>query len=536
MILATVGTAHRILPLTPRVVCANQDRYCKKARTQFMNSIHATEHDTIWRFGHYFIGRQTHGLLSGWPRHVISEDLHLISHPQLDVIQEPGSDCNVTLIGYLIDPLHPAYDNRSALKELIQEKEFLINPFTATDRFGGRWVLIIQGQGDIRLFSDPAGLRQVFYTLPSAHERIECACEPGLLADISGCGLDDHALAFHNSLENYQNSEYWWPGNATPFSNVKKLLPNHYLSLRTGEAVRFWPYHDYTPRSKDSVLELMAERLPALMSAIASRGKTAVAITAGWDSRMILAACRTILSQLEFMTIQQIGMQQDHADMVIPKLLSQQLNFKYDAIKSGTKQDVRESFRQVYKDSIFYYHEKWLPDAQIIFDKFQQSTITVVGSMAETGRLFYDWAFRNNTAISSEMLAAATGLGNHPFVLKEFDRWLQGTDDLKGYPIADIFYWEQRAGRWLATSQLEFGLVWKDIFSPFNNRELLTAMLSVDQSIRKPPDYRFFRMLIEKMWSKTLSEPINPHQTVKTQSPVRRLKIKLKHALKRWGG
>ena len=488
-----------------------------------MTILHSSEYDQLLRFGQYFIGHEIPEFLNGWSRYVINKDLLLACHPQLEVLQEVRKGFNVTLIGYLIDPLHPSYDNKAVLNELIADEKFSRVPFVSTDRFGGRWIIIVHNTDDTILFADPAGLRQIYYTHLGSDDAIRCSCEPGLLAITCNLHMNEDSLAFQNSLGCQETSEYWWPGTITPFSSITRLLPNHYLSLKACKAVRFWPHEDIVSSSIEDVLHLIAQRLPALMSAILKRGTVTASLTAGWDSRMILAACREITTQLEFMTVQQCGMQRNHADLVIPRLLSQQLGFRHKVIDEAKKEDVRQSFRQAYRDSIILYHEKWLPDAQTIFDSYQHSTIVVVGSMAETGRLFYDWAFSDNKEITPETLAKTTKLGNHPYTLMAFNHWLESIQDVKGYSLADIFYWEQRAGRWLATSQLEFGMVWKDIFAPFNNRELLTAMLSVDSSARRGPDYPFFRMLIEEMWQKALSAPINPHQVAGKQSFTRRL-------------
>jgi hypothetical protein len=52
---------------------------------------------------------------------------------------------------------------------------------------------------------------------------------------------------------------------------------------------------------------------------------------------MILAACRDIATQLEFMAAQQQGMQPDHADLMIPRLLSQRLAFRHKALPPPKK-------------------------------------------------------------------------------------------------------------------------------------------------------------------------------------------------------
>jgi hypothetical protein len=57
---------------------------------------------------------------------------------------------------------------------------------------------------------------------------------------------------------------------------------------------------------------------------------------------------------------------------------------------------------------------------------------------------------------------------------------------------------------------MEFDIAWHDIFTPFNCRELLVCMMSVDEKYRSSPDHMLFKILIEEMWPELMCEPINP--------------------------
>lgn len=154
-----------------------------------------------------------------------------------------------------------------------------------------------------------------------------------------------------------------------------------------------------------------------------------------------------------------------------------------------------------------------MPDAQAIYDMYKQETIIVVGSLAETGRLYYEISNPSSEPVTPLQLALAANLGTRKFAIDAFTDWLRGTQIFGvNYNPADIFYWEQRSGRWLATSQLEFGMVWRDIFTPFNSREILETMLSVDEKFRCTPKYELFTDLIAHLWPELLSQPINPHE------------------------
>ena len=52
-------------------------------------------------------------------------------------------------------------------------------------------------------------------------------------------------------------------------------------------------------------------------------------------------------------------------------------------------------------------------------------------------------------------------------------------------------------GSWLAMVQMEYDYVWPKVFTPFNCRDLLVCLLSIDESFRSKPDYKAFRMLLK---------------------------------------
>jgi hypothetical protein len=97
--------------------------------------------------------------------------------------------------------------------------------------------------------------------------------------------------------------------------------------------------------------------------------------------------------------------------------------------------------------------------------------------------------------------------------------------------LLDLFSWEQSHGNWLAATQMEFDLAWRDMFTPFNCRELLTTMLSIDARYRSSPRHRAFYALIEKMWPDLLDEPINPDKS-EGRGSLRKTGRSVKNAIK----
>lgn len=493
-----------------------------------------SDYERLLRFGQMYVGPRIPLNLSDWKTVPIGPSLLLAAHPHLNVIQIERHPCTLTLVGYLIDPEHPDRNDRQILARLLDTSGFPDAPFGLTDRLGGRWLLVLDSPTDTIAFSDPGGLRRFYYARETAGGGVHGASEPGILGEALGFDLDRDSESFRASPGFKRNQEYWWPGDASPFAEVKRLLPSFFVSLRTGRSERYWPTSPLTESDPETTLRLLADRLPAMMRAIARRGDVAVTITAGLDSRMVLAACRDILDELNFVTVQQAGMPSTHADLDIPRRLAGRMGFEHRIVHSADR--VRDAVRAGFRDGVLFFHEKWLGDAQGILDAYEQRMISVVGSMGEVGRLFYGDRLPSGRTVTTDGLIRAAKLGDHPFARYHFQRWLETLERPMDYNLADLFYLEQRAGRWMASSQLEFGHVWRDVFAPFNSREILTSFLTVPEASRCPPHNRLFTDLITRLWPEALSEPINPHMVKTPSGPLRRFTKRLKRRFRRYLG
>jgi hypothetical protein len=118
------------------------------------------------------------------------------------------------------------------------------------------------------------------------------------------------------------------------------------------------------------------------------------------------------------------------------------------------------------------------------------------------------------------------------FAISHFKNWLNDVNPNHGINTLDLFEWEQGCGSWLPATQQEFDIAWKEIFTPFNCRDLVIAMLSVPVKYRKGPNFTLFRCLIQKLWKEVLDTPINPHKKRSTAGQYfHETKLFMKHVL-----
>ncbi|UCH52495.1 MAG: hypothetical protein JSW09_07715, partial [Pseudomonadota bacterium] len=244
--------------------------------------------------GQFVLGPRFVPGLPQWNQYSIGPGLFLSAHPELSVMRCTEGERSLTLLGYILSPDNPNATNTDILRGLLRAATSIQELTEKTFHLGGRWLLIARDGQERYLFNDTMGLRQAFYSDPSRFEGgVWVMSQPGLAAKCFDAKLDPSALDYRQWRLNQGGAEYMWPGSASPVCGLRHLLPNHYLDLNTARCQRFWPTRTLTPIAFDSAVNHLAQRLPQLMRAVANRFDIALGITAGIDSRLVLAASRS---------------------------------------------------------------------------------------------------------------------------------------------------------------------------------------------------------------------------------------------------
>ena len=435
--------------------------------------------------------------------------MYLTVHPDLAAHHVRHNDIIFVLLGFMLDPDKPTADNTAILTGLIQQFDNCTDIFSQTARFGGRWALIINDGSRFMVFNDAIGSRRVFFTDLRFTRELWCCSEPSLIADILDLKVDEDAAGYLAAAVKI-DPEYWWPGESTLYKGVRHLLPNHYLDLNTGKTGRYWPSRSLSMLPLDVVVRRCSFLLRGLLASAANRFNLVVTLTAGWDSRLVLAASKDIRHQLSYMTLRQAGEPDDDPDITVASKIASKLQLRHQVVSAH--QTVDENFRELFTKHSMPAHDVWLLDAQAILDFYKLDKVVVTGSASETARCFYKRLPRYlKWKMTGDYLASLASM-KHPFAVAEFNSWLAGVPRTQMVDSLDLFYWEQRAGNWLAMCQAEFDTAWSENFTPFNCRLLLENMLSTQQIYRQSPNYVLYKELISTLWPEVLEEPINPQK------------------------
>ncbi len=463
----------------------------------------------------FFLGPEFIKEFPAWTRGNVGAAYCLTVHPELEICQVTNENKSVTLLGYILDPNNPQASNSDVLGALIRKLDRCDDFWKFTGDFGGRWILIVDDGQETILFTDAAGLRSVYYAQSASLKETFCGSQPGLIAKTLNLSMDEEALEYIDSRELADSEVYWLPGDASMYRDIKALLPNHYLNLRTGQSHRFWPDADLKGMSRQEAVAECSRLLSGLMMSARQRFGLALSLTAGWDSRVMLALSRDMARDLYCFTLAYPDTEQTR-DVTIPAELLKKLGLKHSLLKYP--EHVETEFKAIYQANIDAANKSYCADAQAMYDHYPQGLVCITGDVAEIVKCYYRLAEHKSGNVSARDLAGLCGIGTHPFLTQAFDRWLSAVDT-RNVHLLDLFCWEQIAGRKQALIRAQFDIA-HESFAPFSCRSLLTTMLSVDEEYRRPPEHKFLRELIELFWLEVLRLPINPPEKIRAKNLV----------------
>jgi hypothetical protein len=437
-------------------------------------------------------------------------NLFVYALPDLGVSYARIGGTEILLLGYAIDPFAPEKDDDEIAAGLASagSVQALIHQ---TQVLSGRFVIFYRkGETNI-VFSDTLGHRQIYYYADA--DRLFLTSSPKVFLHVMNFDLriSNEKRQILQS-EAFRRTENAWFGDDSLDDRLKKVIPNHYLDLKRLELRR--KSFDIPPQiSENSIRDLLAQVLTGGLGGAVRRYQVMQAVTAGIDSRLLLAASKNHRDEIQYYIFKRPSMSLDYPDIEIPLKLARKLDIDFRPLAT---EPLRDDFLEAYKSE--HIHPRILSKTQNIqYHYFNNrrlgNVLDVKGNGAEVLRLFYGRA-RDAFAhsIGPETLLTLAGHPNNPYFSSKVAQWLSDAKAFSrqyGIPILDLFYWEQRMGNWGAEHGLEQDIAIEE-FWPFNNAALFLNGLKIAQSKRGRPKYAFFIELMNDIWPDVLSEPINP--------------------------
>lgn len=382
----------------------------------------------------------------------------------------------------------------------------------------GRYAVLFGSPSDFSVVSDAAATRSVFYSQNGG----VLASHASLVEYILGGSFEKSSLPFRNG----------YPGNFTPYARTKILTANLMYRVNRNEIVRYWPTTELPECSVEEAAEHTILSAANALKQLANERKIAIAMTAGFDSRLALAAA--VKAGIEFETFTYGEKSKDtRVDRMVAQELAELVGVSHSVPPVG-KSDPKLAVKL---DEANYgsHHKKWVSGMSAHFGNPQIGIVS--GNLMELGRGHYtDVESQGLIDASNPSVAAQMYLKRFPKRIKlEIDEtvglskyikiaegmFAQWLDEIGGLtpnllPGVTQFYWEHRMATWYGPAMLERDF-YGESFIPFNSHAVFEVLLGVEKSKRESNET--FIRAINSVDDRLLKIHVNP-KTWPTTEPL----------------
>ena len=457
----------------------------------------------------FLLAKNKFPISKNWQYFSLNDGYILSVHPDLEHHIKRRNSRVLALLGIGFDVEYSGLSGNNLLESILDEAKNFQDILSQTTTISGRWVIIYQDQTDTYVFNDPSGYRTIYY-----HKNLSimaCGSQPEIIKAILNLSYQDKedVTEFIYS-ERRRKRESYWVGDQTIYQSCYRLLPNHYLRFSDQKAVRFFPDpHSLEEKSINIVIPRIIEILNHTYQYLAGHYSLSQAVTAGIDSRLLLAASRPFAKEIDYFVDRMGVLPFTDPDIWVPALLSQRINTHFKVLNSNDK--LPDWFINLLVKNVT--EARLLPKTKAIYHRLvtNEQRILINGNTSDLSRVAYNPKKHTKENIDAYFLARWLNYHDIDFVIDTFEEWMNALykHGLYQEDIINLVYWEQRLGIWGAQYASENDIATEEI-RPINCRYLLYLILSTPTKYRIRPDFILYRQLIKELWPDCLSLPVNP--------------------------
>lgn len=233
---------------------------------------------------------------SEWNKYYLADKYILYAHPDLVQFEHAEKNNSIILLGDLYDPVNTDYNNQEIFERLIKHND-LNDLIEATAKYAGRFIIFFCKNSSLNIFHDASGARKVYYT--AGKEPVWCASQPHVLAKYRKMDMTENIQVLdHIKSDKFFSHDQVSILDNTIYDSIKQLLPNHYLDVQSRKPIRFWPNKVNKIISLKEGVEEGSKILSGILKSASKRYELMMAVTAGNDTRLLLAASRDVSDEI----------------------------------------------------------------------------------------------------------------------------------------------------------------------------------------------------------------------------------------------
>ncbi len=417
-------------------------------------------------------------------------------------------------------------------KLLVSEQAF----FEYLDDLNGRFACFYSLNNELYVLNDATGARSIYYST----QKPIIASHYNLIHDI--VKTKEHPF-YGNYCEwvsdmKKENRAYPWvmPGDNTPWTDIKILIANHKLKLPEMVITRFWPRQNTKDTNVTDATSQIAYIIKKEAETLSAYYRVYQSLTAGYDSRITLAATRGIKNGLNYFTYRDkelsVGVfdsEDRERNLNFAKNLCDKEKLKFKEITIPQK-PLPEGLKKVLEKNHYHWH---IPHVLIPYSKlFPVHSIHLRSNLIET--------IRSDAHSPLNKIQSDTNIGAHfaktnrysegykyfEEASKLFERFYfeNSFDNVFDYPVPQLFYWEYSCSVWLSGAVLTITDLVVDTFQLFNCRKVLDIALGM------PTYYRnraiIYDRVVNILWPDLLDYGL-PNNSEKIYNLINKNKIQI---------
>lgn len=456
----------------------------------------------------FLISKSPISSLDSWKRFEIGR-YSLQAHPDLEINGISIPEKTIVLIGEMIDPSEPEKRNPDILNDIFENASCKDSLFLWIKRYAGRYALFYLDDKDTIILNDALALREIYYC--TKDNQIICASQPSLVVKFAKPEIkprsDPEFLDYFtkHSKNSKWNPYYKWIGDETYFMGIKHLLPNHYFDIKKCEVRRYWPNEAIKRLDFEDALSKSCSFLQGGIKALAKRHALMLAVTAGTDSRTLLAATKGIQDRIYyFVNDEELGAR--HPDVLIPKKMFESIGVPFHI--HDVPKEVDENFREIFLNNTFFASERILPTIYNIYYKGHPEKVNILG-IGEIGRTRFGKEPKN---LDSYRISYKMRHKKDRYALRQSERILAELLPVGrrfNLNVLTLLYWEHWLGNWGTIGNSESDIAIEEI-NPCDSHKLYEILLGIDNNYTKYHNPIIFKEMIRRMWPELMKWPINP--------------------------
>lgn len=462
----------------------------------------------------FFASKQPVSKLNKWQLEQIgSWYLYIQQNLEFEIARDGENE--VIILGLAIDVRKSTSYNESIAKKFLIHIDDWVNYYKY---LSGTFVILFRRKGKTYVVTDCGAFRKIFYV---TNQPTCIAPDPKLISECWDINLDksDSAKAYFSS-DTFKKKQKWI-GSYTSFTDVRQLIPNHFLNLETLTVERFWPIEPREEKSLEEIEEPLLSFLNNQTEQLVNNYNVNLSLTAGWDSRIALLSCKEVIDKINGYTFYKPRFRKiSSVDIKVAKTLCKIAGIKHKTITIPEGKKVNDALQ-----NSFYLRREGIQTVieYGFYTHFSWKDLTINGLMSEVAKSY----FGKNKNYTTLYLSKSIGLNKFNYINNIINEWMKSDAteiSRKGYNVGDFFHWEMNIIHEAGISRAMLDTVGYS-HSPFNSIAVLELLLSLPTNLRDDYTHPAYRRLLKRSWPDIEKVPINPYARRKMIVFMKRLGI-----------